>query len=95
MAAYLYTILIHASVLARDARYIARTRTLAHRTRLAALMLTLFFAARWHSVDSSAKDLNICCLGQLEPVNRRGGFVLGGRRKSPCARDARRGTSRQ
>ena len=66
-----------ASLLARDARYIARTCTQTHRTRLAALMLTYFFAARWRRVDSSAKDLKICCLVQLEPVDRRGGQGVG------------------
>ena len=62
-----------ASLLARDARYIARTCTQTHRTRLAALMLTYFFAARWRRVDSSAKDLKISWLVQQEPVVRRGG----------------------
>ena len=55
--------------------YIARTRTLAQRTRLTALMLTLFSAARWRSVDLSAKELKICWLVHLEPVVRRGGHL--------------------
>ena len=73
MADYLYTMLIQASLLARNAPYIAHARTLAQRTRLIALMLKFFSAARWHSVDSRAKDLKIPCLVQQEPVIRRGG----------------------
>ena len=95
MADYLYNMLVQASLLARNAPYIAHARTLAQRTRLTALMLTFFSAARWHSVDSSAKDLKICCLVQLEPVDRRGGQGVGGRREGDPVREARRGTSCQ
>ena len=84
--------LVQASLLARNAPYIARTRTLAHRTRLAALMLTFFSAARWHSVDSSAKDSKICWLVQLEPVVRRGGHLLEGVGKMTLS--ARQGAAR-
>ena len=95
MADYLYSMLVHASVLTRDARYIARTRTLTHRTRRAALMLLFFSAARWRSVDSSAKDLKICCLVQLEPVDRRGGQGVGGDREGVPVHRARRKMSSQ
>ena len=95
MAAYLYTMLIQASLLARNAPYIAHARTLAQRTRLTALMLTFFPAARWHCVDSSAKDLKICCLGQQEPVIRRGGEEVEGRREETPVRRARREMSSQ
>ena len=95
MADYLYNMLVQASLLARNAPYIAHARTLAQRTRLIVLMLTFFFAARWHSVDSSAKDLKICCLASPEPVDRRGGQGVGGRREGDPVREARRGTSRQ
>ena len=93
MADYLYNMLVQASLLARNAPYIAHARTLAQRTRLTALMLTLFCAARWHSVDSSAKDLKICCLVQLEPVVRRGGHLLEGRREDDPERSAKRQSS--
>ena len=95
MADYLYNMLVPASLLARNARYISRARTLTHRTRVAALMLPVFFAARWRSVDSSAKELKICWLVHLEPVVRRGGHLLGGRREGDPVRRAGREMSGQ
>ena len=42
-----------ASLLARDARHIARSRTQAHRTRIAALSMPIFFACVLHARSSS------------------------------------------
>ena len=90
MADYLYNMLVQASLLARNAPYIAHARTLAQRTRLAALVLTLFFAARLRSVDSSANELKICWLVRLEPVVRRGGQLLDALREGDPVRSAKR-----
>ena len=75
MAAYLYSMLIHASVLAHDARYIAHARTLVHRTCPAALSMLPFVSCTALSVDQSEQHLKIYCLVLLEPVNQHGGQV--------------------
>ena len=53
MADYLYNMLVQASLLPRDARYIAHAHTQAHRTRVAALSMLVFFACALHAYSSS------------------------------------------
>ena len=58
-------------------------------------MLTHFFCARWHTVDASESSLQICWLVQQEPVVRRGGQEVEGRREENPVRRARREMSSQ
>ena len=46
MADYLEYMLVHASLLARDARYIAHTCTQVHRTRVATLSMPFFISVQ-------------------------------------------------
>ena len=59
MAAYLYYMLVQASLLARDARHITHARTQAHRTRLAALSTAVFSACALHARSSSGGHLKV------------------------------------
>ena len=95
MADYLYNMGEEASLLPRDARYIARARTLDHRTRVATLSMAHFFFAQPCWKKSSASQMRFFGLASLEPVDWRGGQEVGGRREGDPAREARRGTSRQ
>ena len=59
MEAYLYHMLVQASLLARDARYIAHARTQTHRTRITATSTAFFFACALHTYSSSFGHLKL------------------------------------
>ena len=60
-----------------------------------ALMLTHLSFTRWHSVDLRESRWKISCLVQQEPVVRRGGQEVEGRREEVPLRSARRKQSGQ
>jgi hypothetical protein len=86
-----------ASLLARDARYIALACTQAYRTRLATLSMPLLFscAAVLVELERELDEGYPALRANLEPVDRRGGQGVGGRCEEAPVRSARRKQSGQ
>ena len=84
-----------ASLLPHDAHYIARTCTLIHRTRVAALSMPQFSVCDWHAYKCRASEFLFPRLAKLQLVDWREGQIKVGRREGAPGGKTGREKSRQ